>query len=286
MRELVSAELVQQVVPGDYIYSIPKFQTSFLSYVRKKHGQRKRRKTPPIQLPPISLHIEKIDGIADELIQLGLAKPLQYPWYEVESWVASAFMAYLAITLSKLKEINAAPVTDDYMSFRLLGGNVCSKTPEQRRTQAREIVLKSILPSPTQPVKISDLVKFKDKHGHLLQSFRNKIESVCIEIASIEDLEIMEEKAHYTAEELKDSIDQISSVMKSRWHNVTFGTLVPLIGAGCSVLATPLNTFCPLAGAGLTLVNAVYQAFANENKYREALVQPLAYATLAHSSFK
>ncbi len=286
MRELVSAELVQQVVPGEYIYTVPKFSQPFLTYIRKKHSQLKRGKVPPTQLPPIDLHIEKIDGIADDLIKMGLAKPLNYPWYEVEAWVANAFMAYLAMTLGKLEKINAAPVTDDCMSFYLLGGNSHSSTPQQQRTKAREIVLKSILPRPNQPVEVNDLVKFKENYGHLLQGFRNAVESACIEISNIENPAMMEEKVQYTIQEFQDSVDQIAGVMRNRWHNVTFGTLMPLLGAGVSLLATPLNPPLAFSGASMSLAGAVYQAFANEKLYKEALAQPLAYATFAQSSFK
>jgi hypothetical protein len=279
MKELVDVELVQPVFPANYIYSIPKFERPFLIYIHEKHNQLKRRKTQPTKLPRIRLHFEKIETITDDLVKLGLAELDTYPWYEVEAWVANAFMAYLAMTLGKLKEINAAPITDDYESFRLLGGNARSRTSQQRRTKAREIVLESILPSPNQPVKVNDLVKFKDKHGHLLQSFRNVVESACIEISSIEDPEMMEEKAQYTIKELQGSINEITCVMKDRWHKVTFATLIPLLGAGVSLLATPLNPPLAFTGASLSLTGAVYQAFANEKQYKEALAQPLAYAT-------
>ena len=93
----------------------------------------------------------------------------------------------------------------------------------------------------------------------------------------------MEEQIQYRTDELDDTINEIKGTMKSRWHQVTMGTLVPLLGAGASLLATPLNPPLAFAGAGMSLAGAVYQAFANEAQYKDTWNKPLAYAALAQS---
>ncbi|MFQ3618145.1 MAG: DUF6236 family protein [Cyanobacteriota bacterium] len=278
MRELVAAELITPLAPTGYIHEIPNFTESFLNYLHGKYGQNSQVKT---NRSSSKLHIEKISRISDELIRLGLAEQLNYPWFRVERRVADAFMTYLAATLGKVTSVNAAPVTDKGNSLILLRGNQ-SKQP-QRLKQVREIVLTGLLPSPSQLVELEDLVQFKSKHGQLLSNFRHRIESVCIEISNIEDLDLLEEQIQYKLEELRSDIEQIRSYMRSRWHQVTCGTLVPLLGAGVSLLATPLNPPLAITGAGLSLASAVYQAFSNEGQYREMMTQPLAYAAFAQS---
>lgn len=234
---------------------------------------------------PTNIHIEKIDQIADELIKLGLAEQSNYPWYRVDAMVANEFMAYLAMTLGRLEEIDAAPVTDQSYSLQLVRGNQ-SKSSSQRRKLIREVVLGGILPSPSEPVEVKDLIKFKEKYQCLLQEFRRSVESLCIELSSIEDPEMLEDQIQYKVDELTDAIDEIKNTMRSRWHRVSMGTLVPLIGAGASLLATPINPPLAFAGASLSLANAAYQAFGNERQDREIWRHPLAYAALAQTHLR
>lgn len=278
MRELVTAGLVEQVIPAEHIHQIPNFSKSFLEYVKAKYKPSNKVKASSSILihkekmnhasrHSIKLHIEEIDQLADELVQLGLAELVDYSWYKVESKVANAFMAYLAATLGKSESINAAPITDTSTSLRLLSATL-PKSVSQRRRQVREVILPKVLPSPRQPVELNDLIEFKEKHGQFLQDFRRAIESICIDVANLEDPDMMEEQIQYRTDELDDTINEIKGTMKSRWHQVTMGTLVPLLGAGASLLATPLNPPLAFAGAGMSLAGAVYQAFANEAQYK------------------
>ncbi|MEA5478620.1 DUF6236 family protein [Pseudanabaena galeata UHCC 0370] len=293
MRELVAAGLVEQVVPSKHIHAISNFSESFLAYVNANYKPSNKVKTSSSIVihkekmnhsgnRSIEIHIEKISQISDELVQLGLAELVDRSWYKVESKVANDYMAYLAATLGKLEDINAVPITDTSISLRLLSGTL-SKNISQRRRRVREVILPKVLPSPLQPITLNDLIEFKESHGHLLQGFRRTIESICIDIANLEDPDIMEEQIQYRIDELDDAINEIRGTMRSRWHKITMGTLVPLLGTGVQLLATPLNPPLAFAGAAMSLAGAVYQAFDNEAQYKDSWNKPLAYAALAQS---
>lgn len=293
MRDLVVAELVEQIIPGQFIYEIPNFVDPFMDYVHGKLATRKKFAfaiTPTRQQPRALLHIEKINRIDDELIKLGLAQRDNYPWVKVDAWVADAFMAYLAMSLGKLKEVNASPVTGESDSFQLLIGKRSRSSQvssfDQRRAQAREIILERILPCPVE-TDINKLIIFKSKHRNLLFRLRNTIERKCIDLANIDDNDARQEYADSLIEEVNDQVNQIVDAMKSNWTHITFGTLIPILGAGAGIIASePVDQHIAGVVAGASLATAVYQAFEEARRNRELLRHPLAYAAFARSTFQ
>jgi hypothetical protein len=293
MMVLVNEKLVEPVNPSRYIHQIPNFSESFLTYIRTRYSKRvKDSKSVVIHQEKINfskssfikLHIEKSNEIVNELVKLGLAQRSDYPWCQVEKKVADAFMAYLAITLGKLEEVNAIPITDSTSSLEIISGKIHRNTVV-KRNKVRDVILTKILPIPNQSVDLRDLIEFKQSHGQLLKNFRRKIESICIEIADLEELGMMEQQLQYKVDELDDNIKEIKDIMKNRWKQVTMGTLVPVLTAGMSLLTTPLNLPLACLGTGMSLLNAAYQAFDNEAKHKDNWNKPLAYAALAQSHF-
>lgn len=277
MRDLISAELVEPLSPLSHIRKVSEFRDIFLQYVHQKYSQSSNfRKSSPRRI-----HMEKMEYLSGDLVGMGLAEKVDDTWFNVERHVADDFMVYLSLFLGQASDINAVPVTDKVPSLRLLSRTTSNQS--EKRKQIREIILPGLLPSPSQLIDIDDLVQFKSQHGQLLSDFRHKIESLCIEISSVNDLDLMEEQIQYKLEELRGDIDQIRGCMRSRWHRITCGTLMPLLGAGASLLATPLNPPLALTGGAISLVSAIYQVLKDEHQHREDLAQPLAYAALAQS---
>lgn len=283
MRELVAAELVEQIVPEGFIDKIPNFGRPFITYVHRRLSQIERRRlSSPVNLQPKALlHIEKVARVADELRELNLARHHKGPWYKVEAWVADAFMAYLASSLGVLDEINAAPVTGHADSFQVLGGNL------PNRNQVRELILENIFPTPDE-IDINKLVEFKAKHRKLLHRLRDKIEGDCIELANITSITARRERSEILVREIKEEINEITSFIKNNWQRVTFRTLIPLLGVGAGAIAAgPLEQ--PIVGAiasGSSLTTAVYEAVGGIKHFQQVTSKPLAYAAFARSTFK
>jgi hypothetical protein len=297
MRNLVTAGLVEQIFPGEHIERFPQFTEEFIRYTRHRltHIRRSDRTKTDSDLDKAPrpsrklLHIEKLGRVADELQNLGLASPRHYPWYEVDSWVADAFMAYLASILGGIEDINAAPVTYHYNSFRLLGGVWASKHPRSttafniRRTASRQILLERIFPVPKGQISIDEIIRFKRDHGAMLRLFRNQIEAKCIDLANILDAEARQERTMVMARELETEIEQISEAMRATWRDIAFSWVAPLLGVGATLVATDLNQpgwqlGAGAAAIGFSLVGAVYQASAGSRQRQELLQRPLAYA--------
>ena len=291
MRELLMAGLVEQVIPKEYIDEIHVFDAAFLRYIdNQSRRHRNNPNTEPRQdLSPVPIHLEKIGNIASELVDRGLARNKTYPWYDVDPWVANSFMAYLAATLGQLESLKAAPITNSDSCFSALGGVPHVPQPDLalhgKLDPLRTLILRNLLPSPLGPVRITDIVKFKSRYGDSLQTFRRKIESGCIALTSIQDIDAQQEAVTLLLAQFEDEIAEITDAMRSRWKSIVFSALLPLVGFGVTVLAAkPLTAEVGL-GASLSLGTAVYQALEGSRQYDNTLNRPLAYAALFRNTF-
>lgn len=154
MRELLMEGLVEPIMPGQYIHRIAQFDESFIQLV--EHRLRRR---PPITKPngPRSrIHAEKLGAIPDFLVESGLARRVNWNWYDVESATANLFMAYLAACLGAIPEVDAAPVTNQVAFARYLQPHLwqVGRHPA-RRQEVRGVVLDNLLPAPTGPVDVT-----------------------------------------------------------------------------------------------------------------------------------
>ncbi|WP_149333831.1 DUF6236 family protein [Halopseudomonas laoshanensis] len=291
MQSLVQEGLVQQVFPAHYLYEIPDFEKCFIELIEHRV---KRRQTAPLQRaqrhtektqPRSTIHAEKLGEIPEFLIKNGLAKRVNWAWYEVESWVANLFMAYLASCLGALAHVNAAPVTNQTTFSRMFGNSSLRSSGESaaHHNKARDVILRSLLPVPDEKVTLDELLRFKDDHGHLLPALRRSIESHCSIIATLPNTE---DRVLLTEEFIvksKVSIDQITDAMKPTWSQVSFGSIAPLFGAGLTLHATPVSNEVAYMGSAFTLAACAYQAISSVRGNRdEELRKPLAY--IAHAN--
>lgn len=291
MQTLVQEELVQQIFPAHYLYEIPDFEKCFIELIEHRL---KRRQTATFHRagahtekpqPRSTIHAEKLGEIPEFLIERGLAERVSWAWYEVESWVANLFMAYLASCLGALDHVNAAPVTDQATFSRMLG-NLNSRfrrVNAAHRNKARDVILRSLLPVPDEKVTLDELLRFKDDHGHLLPELRRSIESHCSIIATLPNAEDRVLLTEEFIAKSKGSIDHITDAMKPTWSQISFGSIAPLFGAGLTLYATPVSNEVAYMGSAFTLAACAYQAISSVRGNREEeLRKPLAY--IAHAN--
>lgn len=273
MRDLVHEGLVHQVSPAYYIYRFQGFEENFINYLER----RRPRMRPYHGRARTRIHIEKLGQLPNWLLARGLAEPADYPWYEVEYWVANAYMAYLASTLGSIDEIDSAPVTNDVGMSRFFGAFSSNSGIE------REELLKELLPVPAEKVPLDSLIRFKEKYGHLLPRLREKIEFLSQELGAIKDSHERLARARSVAYEWNEQIREIEAAMEFSWKNIVSVNFLPLLGAGGAYYASdPAHQPLAAASAGLTLAGTAYQTITSlQENNRKINNMPLAYLAFA-----
>lgn len=254
-RELIKEGLIQQVIPGQYLCDIPNFRESFANYITQLEPSiLSERKHSFINRLMFKIHLEKMNGIEKDLVQLKLAERIDHPWYFVERDTAIDFMSYLAATLGKLSELDFAPTTDDvsYLN-KFLSSSIEIKT-DRKLEELRIEVLNDILPAPKQSLTAFEIKHFKDTYFGDLKSFRNSIERELIAIANINDLELKKRRINLFKDESNEQIELIIEAMrKSGFGKIGFSKV------GSIVSSIPgISSFVGLA-------NAVVGAFRKED---------------------
>jgi hypothetical protein len=236
MQKLVQEELVRQVIPGQYIHEIPNFEAAFFRYIAGLGPTLDARRTLFLREAGfnIQIHIEKMGAIGDMLVDQGLARSRNYPWYEVEPNSANDFMSYLAAVLGQLPSVDSVPITDERMNLRnfSFAGPFSYARPFSRAGLARDRVvqrhqplrisiLDKILPIPNHPIEPAVIRAFKEKHHEMLISFRRRVERELIMAASISDRDLCQRHLDIFAEEAAESIQEIQASMRdARWETV------------------------------------------------------------------
>lgn len=255
-RSLVQECLVKQVIPKEYIYSIPSFGDSFSKYINSlKNKVIERKRTSFRKGYNSNVHIEKMDGLEYELRDMGLAKKSDYPWWFIEENTAWEFMAYLAATLGKLPDLQLDPISDD---IRHLQHFLCSsrseKSAQKKISNLRLEILEDIFPSPQKPLKAFEISNFKGKHSDKLKAFRNRVEKEIIDIADIDNKELRKRRLELFKEESQDAIKEIIDAMgNSGFRGITLGKFGSIISS--------IPGISSLTG----LAKAVCDAFKKEN---------------------
>jgi hypothetical protein len=255
-RELVQEGLIQQIIPSQYLWKIPNFRNAFTEYLTQLDiNVLKNRRRAFIAQHMFKIHIEKMEGVERDLVELGLAKQIDYPWYYVEGDTAIEFMSYLAATLGKINELDFAPTTDNisYLN-KFVSASESIITTERILEELRLEVLNDILPAPTRSLSAFEIKHFKDTYYKDLKSFRNSIERELVLIADINNPELKKRRINLFKEESSDQIELIVEAMeKSGFKNLS------LTKIGTIVSAIPgINSLVGLA-------NAVIQAFGKDD---------------------
>lgn len=287
-RLLLTEGLIEPVMPGEFLYGREDFDRNFVNWVDEQNWRRLDETTAASTMPNLGLiHAEKLSTIPDYLVERGLAIRAEWPWYKMDVRLANAFMAYLAAVLGADPAVNATPITDSLGMATALGKIPVLKEAGEsiHRTKARKAVLNAMLPVPVGPLDMTKLIRFKDKHGHMLPALRGRIEAHCSIIARIPTADEREIATEAFIRDCKDHVDEITAAMKPSFSRVMLGSLTPLFGAGLSLSSTDAGSTVAYAGNTLALAGAAYQAIASLHGPRIAAeAKPLAYFAHARQS--
>ena len=237
----------------------------------------------------VRIHADKTGtGLASELVERGLARPVAGPeydtWFDVERRTGNLLMAYLAAVLGRGEGQEMDPITDSEECLTAFAGIPGGDGAiAARKDPIRTEILADILPAPAPPIVPADLAKFKEAHWDQLVSFRTAVEQCIVSAAAIDDPRLRAEKVELTRRELKGQLEEITRRMRERgWRRIGAGALVA-IAASALTLGDAVVTggTLTLAGNSLGLVSAVYGAFQGTRTPSELLGRPMAYAALA-----
>jgi hypothetical protein len=278
MVALLREQLVQQVIPSMHLWRVNNFQSAFLDYVDRKASPHTRAGNV---WPKI--HMEKLQGLGEELCERGLARRARdsgsySPWFEIEPETAGAFMAYLAAVLGQMPgESSMCPVTDQPAGISAFAGE-----GYERKALARMIVLEAVLPGPEHEIEPARLAEFKAKHQRELTRLRNEIENTISELSLIDDDTKRDRRQRDVAKYLRAQVEDLVALMREerKWPRINLGTLsgvgAAAIGSWQAIVTS--EPAIPLAGTALGLLNAVYSAV--EGSGLQLQNKPMAYAAL------
>lgn len=291
MVSLVRENLIEQVIPGKYLWRVENFSGAFIDYADAKYGvdgapYRSNWATDsPEKRRGTAVHMEKLQDLGAILCERGMAKKDETdpysPWFVMEPRIAADFMAYLAGVLGQMADdTHFSPITD-------LHSNLDSFNPQEQprdpKYRVRQILLEGILPSPAKQLEAGKLIDFKEKYSGLLKEFRKQVEDKVSELAAISEEELMRMRMDDITHSFTESIDEIANRMKEQknWPDLDFGTLCAIAGSGLAAWKAVLDQDWKfgVTGAALGLAPAVYSAFRGSDFNWSD--QPLAYAALA-----
>ncbi len=282
MSTLKKEGLVDFIEPHKLIDNADEFGKPFIEFIRRRIKSRRNPITENAS-QRFPVHAEKLSSVADELVRMNLAVSTDYPWYEMDRWVADAFMTYLATYIGSLPEVDSAPVTNNKTCFRLLGGN---RKSVGERTDQRNEILKYIMPFPKDELSLSKILKFKGKHHAELARFRDHIEGLSIDLANLIDRKDRDEKRELTIQELNQEIEYISTHMKETWHDIILLDIFPIIiGSGSLMVGIQANEPITM-GVGVASIPAAISRSIYRRKNRlQFQHNPLAYGALLNQDW-
>jgi hypothetical protein len=294
MLSLVREQLVEQVIPGMYLWRALNFTDAFLEYADAKygsHGEPYKSDWASVhseKLGGSSVHMEKLHDLGEKLCERGMAKRDEddpySPWFKIEPRIANDFMAYLAGVLGQMAdEVHFSPLTNHRSH---LAPFIPQSPPNDPKFKVRQLLLEGILPAPAESLDASQLRNFKQKYREPFGRFRKQIEEKVSELAAIADEELKQMRLADITKSLSDTVEEITARMKEQrnWPRLDFGTLCIIVGSGMSAWKAVIDQDWKfgVTGAALSLAPAVYSAFRGSNVATWA-DQPLAYAALART---
>ena len=282
MRDLVSAELVEQIFPAEYIPYDTKFEENFINLIKSKGYDKMGQKTARHQ-GYFKIHIEKFgDTLKDELKSLDLLNEIEYPWCFVEKNTATLLMTYVAAVIGMSEELSMTPITN---SNEYLSPYLTKKFPLHSQKNNEIIVLNKLIPVPENPIPVTELTKFKEKYSTLLTPFRDEISSKINQISVIKDKSIKDYEITAFIKESDEKINEITKrIEEQKWGKVNLGTLSSLTASAIPVM--DINEPSDLLKAIPGFIGAVYSVIQPRIKNKKQIkAEPLAYASYVRKGF-
>lgn len=288
MNSLVKENLVKPIIPMDHIYKIPNFTDAFLEYVDRDDYPLPRDKNERLKRPTSTIHMEKLEGIGEGLRDRGLASRKDWRWFNVETYTANQFMAYLSGCLGFLPELKGQPITDTITNLNSFSPIRGIDTHMTEIDQLRTVILEDMLPCPKTGIHPHEIAKFKTKYNKDLKLFRTKIESSLIDIDNIRDPILRARKVEAYKSELHIEVDYLTDLMKSSdWKNITTGRLIAYstlgLGLGAAILSGGL---LGVVIAALGIGGAGYDLYKESIRPKVIDGHYCAYAVMAQRQFQ
>ena len=293
MREMVSAQLIRQVIPDNYIYKNEnRFANAFIELI-KKYKIPERTKNSKFGAEYSSkIHVDKFGyQIIEFLKENNLAKQIDYPWYIIETVTANLFMAYLAAYLANEDDLDMTPMTDAAAKLAVFAEDypIGALRELSYLENMRLELLNDFFPMPSTTIRINEIISFKERYGEFSKNFRQELESKIKEISFIESKEERSWKLNELKRTSADKIKELESRMKERnWGKILFGTLCGLGSAAIpGVRAIVTHDISGAIEAVPGLLGAIYSVYEGRSDKQKAIIEsPLAYASYVKKTFK
>lgn len=273
MQALVAEGLVKQIIPAEHLYDVPNFSEPFLQLAESHRRKMNIGFGSLSELKTSRVHAEKLDMIARPLCEMGLASEADYPWFNIEATIADQFMAYLAGVLGALPSVSSIPITDQQGQLRNY------ETVESNRN----IILEHLLPAPADEIDVSSLASFKSNHHRELVAFRNEVELFLLDVASIAEDALRQQKVARFVMKAESEINNIIEDMKSHgWSKITMGRFIAYVVAGLTLVdAIATGGLVSTIAAAFGATGAAYSTY-QESRTPDSLKNSyFAYAALA-----
>lgn len=250
-RRLIESELVRQVIPGMYVWSVPNFEEAFLDFLESDHISLDERRRDFTNSEASLVHAEKLAGLPRQLEEIGVAQHRYRDWFYIENRTAEDFMSYLAAVLGQIEEVESQPATDRRRGLSRLHPSVLDEGGTLDQIEGLRIqVLENILPAPQHQLDPDSILSFKSKHHGLLRSFRVRVERELVALAGIEDQALRARAMEVFMQEIEDQKMLVARKMsESGIPNLVFSKFCGLVAAVPGVSPT------------FKLVKAIYDAF-------------------------
>ena len=277
--DLIKENLVIQVFPSQYVNSIERFAQSFEEYIDSlgdnliSRRRSFRKQDNPFHPNRVKIHVSKMEPLCDYLVRNRLAQKADNQWYDVEDSTALDFMSYLAAMIGQVDEPGYVPVTDEAFPLNRLVKSISHDARMEGKTgEIRIQLLKNLFPAPVQPIKASEILRFKQRHGDKLSAFRYFIEDSIIDILNIADDGLRKRRIALFNQKAQENIEEIINAMRKHGWIIT----------ACANLYALLSEI-PIIGVPMKIIREVYNT-ANATYSRNIKMvkeTPLLYAAVA-----
>lgn len=287
-QRVIAEGLVDSLHPGQLIYQVPNFGQPFLDRL-DRHRLPSRRRTP-IHGPEKFewIHMEKLGDVANGLRDRKFVRNADGPWVELPKWLANQFMTYLAVSLGRLREANATPITNDVGCWSCLVGPMNSRTakPDNDMSLPRIELLEVLLPLPETIPSVAEIASFKREHQGKLSKLRKRTEAEAAVIATAPNAEARSALRTAARDRLASEIEAVADAMKSKWRVVIQSGIAALpVGwaMGQALIKDPVSIASCMATVPAAL--AIHQAAKKAREHTKLMDSPLAYAAAFQRSF-
>ena len=271
MRDMVSAGLVRPIAPGMYLGGANGFVDPFLRYAerwKRTFGNRG-------EFPQTRIHAEKLYGLTQPLVEMGVAREIDGCWYNMPTPVANRFMAHLASALGQIDEIDAAPVTNRAS----LGQSLWATGLVTRRDALLEILFP--MPSGSENLTLDNIVDFKVRHQPMAARFRERVQEECALLPYGATVEERRDQMQMLGRKLQGEVDEITEAMRGRWKKIILGQILPVLAPAIPLLDANPTQMATHIGVVVAGGLAAYQAGLMKAAEKAVRRRPLAYVALA-----